>query len=102
MKAYRFVNLNVHSHYSIMDGCANIWELVDAAIKDKMPFFRFFKMGTSIYLSCFTNFAVKIREDASARQMQTSLTSFSSSLQGIVQASLALLLLRASVVSALA
>ena len=37
MKAYRFAHLNVHSHYSIMDGCASIKELVDAAIKDKMP-----------------------------------------------------------------
>ena len=37
MKAYRFVHLNVHSHYSIMDGCASIRELVDAAIKDRMP-----------------------------------------------------------------
>ena len=37
MKAYRFVHLNVHSHYSINDGCASIRELVDAAIKDRMP-----------------------------------------------------------------
>ena len=37
MKRNRFVNLNVHSHYSINDGCASIKELVDAAIKDKMP-----------------------------------------------------------------
>ena len=37
MKAYRFVHLNVHSHYSINDGCASIKELVDAAIKDRMP-----------------------------------------------------------------
>ena len=37
MKAYRFAHLNVHSHYSIMDGCASIRELVDAAIKDGMP-----------------------------------------------------------------
>ena len=29
--------MNVHSHYSINDGCASIKELVDAAIKDKMP-----------------------------------------------------------------
>ena len=36
MKAYRFVHLNVHSHYSIMNGCASIRELVDAAIKDNM------------------------------------------------------------------
>ena len=37
MKAYRFAHLNVHSHYSIMDGCASIRELVDAAIKNRMP-----------------------------------------------------------------
>ena len=37
MKRNRFVHLNVHSHYSINDGCASIKELVDAAIKDKMP-----------------------------------------------------------------
>ena len=37
MKSYRFVHLNVHSHYSINDGCASIKELVDAAIKDRMP-----------------------------------------------------------------
>lgn len=36
MKKNRFVHFNVHSHYSIMDGCASIRELVDAAIKDKM------------------------------------------------------------------
>ena len=36
MKAYRFVHLNFHSHYSINDGCASIRELVDAAIKDRM------------------------------------------------------------------
>ena len=37
MKRNRFVHLNVHSHYSINDGCVSIRELVDAAIKDKMP-----------------------------------------------------------------
>lgn len=37
MNRFRFVHLNVHSHYSINDGCASIKELVDAAIKDKMP-----------------------------------------------------------------
>ncbi len=37
MNRFRFVHLNAHSHYSINDGCASIKELVDAAIKDKMP-----------------------------------------------------------------
>ena len=37
MRTQSFVHLNVHTHYSINDGCASIRELVDAAIKDKMP-----------------------------------------------------------------
>ena len=37
MNRFRFVHLNVHSHFSINDGCASIKELVDAAIKDRMP-----------------------------------------------------------------
>jgi len=37
MNRFRFIHLNVHSHYSINDGCASINELVDAAIKNKMP-----------------------------------------------------------------
>ena len=36
MKTQNFVHLNVHSHYSINEGCASIRELVDAAIKDRM------------------------------------------------------------------
>ncbi len=36
MKIQNFIHLNVHSHYSINDGCASIKELVDAAIKDRM------------------------------------------------------------------
>jgi len=37
MRITKIVHLNVHSHYSINDGCASIRELVDAAIKDRMP-----------------------------------------------------------------
>lgn len=37
MRRFRFVHLNVHSHYSILDGCASIVEIVNAAIKDRMP-----------------------------------------------------------------
>ena len=48
MKAYRFVHLNVHSHYSINDGCASIKELVDAAIKDGMPGIAFSTMSVRL------------------------------------------------------
>jgi len=37
MKIQNFVHMNVHSHYSINDGCASIRELVDAAIKYRLP-----------------------------------------------------------------
>lgn len=32
-----FVHLNVHSHYSILDGCATIKQIVDAAVENRMP-----------------------------------------------------------------
>ena len=37
MKTYHFVHLNVHSQYSIQDGCATIRQLVETAIKNRMP-----------------------------------------------------------------
>ena len=33
----KFVHLHVHSHYSLLDGLAKIDELVDEAVKNKMP-----------------------------------------------------------------
>lgn len=36
MKNRKFVHLNVHSQYSIQDGCATIQQLVDNAIKNRM------------------------------------------------------------------
>jgi len=37
MKTPNFVHLNVHSHYSILNGCSTIQQIVDSAIKNKMP-----------------------------------------------------------------
>ena len=37
MKAFRFVHLNVHSHYSLYNGVSTVKQLVDAAIKEGMP-----------------------------------------------------------------
>ena len=36
MNRFRFVHLNVHSHYSIMDGCASIKELVYPVLYDRL------------------------------------------------------------------
>ena len=37
MKTPKFVHLNVHSHYSILNGCSTIQQIVDSAIKNRMP-----------------------------------------------------------------
>lgn len=37
MKRPNFVHLNVHSHYSILNGCSTIQQIVDSAIKNRMP-----------------------------------------------------------------
>ena len=37
MKNQQFVHLNVHSHYSLYNGVSTIRQLVDAAIKERMP-----------------------------------------------------------------
>lgn len=36
MNTKQFVHLHVHSHYSIMNGCNTVPQLVDRAIKDRM------------------------------------------------------------------
>ena len=63
MKAYRFAHLNVHSHYSIMDGCASIKELVDAAIKDKMPGIAITDNGNMFGIMEFFDYVSQINID---------------------------------------
>ena len=63
MKAYRFVHLNVHSHYSIMDGCASIRELVDAAIKDRMPGIAITDNGNMFGIMEFFDYVSRINID---------------------------------------
>ena len=36
MKRQDFVHLNVHSHYSILNGCSTIQQIVDFAIKNRI------------------------------------------------------------------
>ena len=63
MKAYRFVHLNVHSHYSIMDGCASIRELVDAAIKDRMPGIAITDNGNMFGMMEFFDYVCRINNE---------------------------------------
>lgn len=63
MKAYRFAHLNVHSHYSINDGCASIKELVDAAIKDRMPGIAITDTGNMFGIMEFFDYVSQINID---------------------------------------
>ena len=60
MKAYRFVHLNVHSHYSIKDGCASIRELVDAAIKDRMTSIAITDTGNMFGIMEFSDYVSQV------------------------------------------
>lgn len=63
MKAFRFVHLNVHSHYSINDGCASIRELVDAAIKDRMPSIAITDNGNMFGIMEFFDYVSRINNE---------------------------------------
>ena len=63
MKAFRFVHLNVHSHYSIMDGCASIRKLVDAAIKDRMPGIAITDNGNMFGIMEFFDYVSRINKE---------------------------------------
>ena len=63
MNSFRFVHLNVHSHYSINDGCASIKELVDAAIKDKMPGVAITDNGNMFGVMEFFDYVTRINNE---------------------------------------
>ena len=63
MNRFRFVHLNVHSHYSINDGCASINELVDAAIKDKMPGVAITDNGNMFGVMEFFDYVTRINNE---------------------------------------
>ena len=63
MKSYRFAHLNVHSHYSINDGCASIKELVDAAIKERMPGIAITDTGNMFGIMEFFDYVSQINID---------------------------------------
>ena len=63
MNRFRFVHLNVHSHYSINDGCASIKELVDAAIKDKMLGVAITDNGNMFGVMEFFNYVTRINNE---------------------------------------
>lgn len=63
MRTQSFVHLNVHTHYSINDGCASIRELVDAAIKDKMPGMAITDNGNMFGMMEFFDYVSRINNE---------------------------------------
>ena len=63
MNRFRFVHLNVHSHYSINDGCASIKELVNAAIKDRMPGIAITDNGNMFCVMEFFDYVYRINNE---------------------------------------
>ena len=68
MKKFRFVHLNVHSHYSILDGCASIEEIVDAAIKDRMPGIAITDNGNMFGIMDFFTYVTRINSKIISRK----------------------------------
>lgn len=69
MNRFRFVHLNVHSHYSINDGCASIMELVDAAIKDRMPGIAITDNGNMFGVMEFFDYVSRINNERRQKQV---------------------------------
>ena len=62
MKTPNFVHLNVHSHYSINDGVSTIRQLVDAAIKERMPGIAITDYGNMFGIMEFFDYVSSINE----------------------------------------
>ena len=63
MKRSNFVHLNVHSHYSILNGCSTIQQIVDSAIKNKMPGIAITDYGNMFGIMEFIEYVARINKE---------------------------------------
>ena len=63
MKAPNFVHLNVHSHYSILNGCSTIQQIVDSAIKNRMPGIAITDYGNMFGIMEFIEYVAHINKE---------------------------------------
>lgn len=63
MKAKQFVHLNVHSHYSIMNGCNTVPQLVDRAIKNRMKGMALTDTGNMYGIMEFFDYVSKVNSE---------------------------------------
>ena len=62
MKTPNFVHLNVHSHYSILNGCSTIQQIVDSAIKNRMPGIAITDRGNMFGIMKFIEYVNRINK----------------------------------------
>ena len=63
MKTPNFVHLNVHSHYSILNGCSTIQQIVDSAIKNRMPGIAITDYGNMFGIMEFIEYVARINNE---------------------------------------
>ena len=63
MKTPNFVHLNVHSHYSILNGCSTIQQIVDSAIKNKMLGIAITDYGNMFGIMEFIEYVARINKE---------------------------------------
>ncbi len=63
MKTPNFVHLNVHSHYSILPGCFTIQQIVDSAIKNRMPGIAITDYGNMFGIMEFIEYVARINKE---------------------------------------
>ena len=63
MKTPNFVHLNVHSHYSILNGCFTIQQIVASAIKNRMPGIAITDYGNMFGIMEFIEYVARINKE---------------------------------------
>ena len=63
MKTKQFVHLHVHSHYSIMNGCNTVQQLVDSAIKNRMEGMALTDTGNMYGIMEFFDYVSKVNSE---------------------------------------
>ena len=67
METQQFVHLNVHSHYSLYNGVSTVKQLVDAAIKEKMPGIAITDCGNMFGIMEFVDYVSSINKKRKKR-----------------------------------
>lgn len=70
MNTKQFVHLHVHSHYSIMNGCNTVSQLVDRAIKDRMKGIALTDTGNMYGIMEFFEYVNNVNSEREAKKQK--------------------------------